>query len=82
MKTQAINQQMSYFQSALKQIQNIIIPEEKSGIELLEELAASHCKECGCDLSDHRSTMNEEYCIDCYNEMHRQDVAFESQREK
>ena len=55
---------------------------EKSGIELLEELAASHCKECGCDLSDHRSTMNEEYCIDCYNEMHRQDIAFESQREK
>ena len=82
MKTQAMNQQMQYFQSALKQIQNIIIPEDKSGIELLQELAASHCKECGCDLSNYRSTMNEEYCTDCYSEMNRQDVTFESQRDK
>lgn len=59
-----------------------VLNPNKSGIELLEELAASHCKECGCDLSDYRSTMNEEYCRDCYNETHRQDVAFESQREK
>ena len=74
--------QISYLKNVLNQIQNIMIPEEKSGIELLEELADSHCKECGGDLSDNKSTMNEEYCISCYNEMHRQDVAFESQREK
>ena len=44
---------------------NIQIPEEKSGIELLGELANSHCEECGCDLSDFRSN-DPAYCSDCY----------------
>ena len=59
---------------------NIQIPEEKSGIELLEELANSHCEECGCDLSDHRSSMNEKYCSDCYSRFNSEDNKFERQR--
>ena len=61
---------------------NIQIPEEKSGIELLEELANSHCEECGCDLSDYRSSMNENYCRDCYSKFNSEDNKFQSQREK
>ena len=61
---------------------NIQIPEEKSGIELLEELANSHCEECGCDLSDYRSSMNENYCRDCYSKFNSEDNKFQSQREE
>ena len=61
---------------------NIQIPEEKSGIELLEELANSHCEECGCDLSDYRSSMNENYCSDCYSKFNSEDNKFQAQREK
>jgi protein-arginine kinase activator protein McsA len=60
---------------------NIEIPEEKSGIELLEELANSHCEECGCDLSDYRSPMDEKYCSDCYSRFNSEDNKFQAQRE-
>lgn len=61
-----------------KQNDKMII-EEMTGIEMLEELANSHCEECGCDLSDCRS-MESKYCKECYSEMNRQDIAFERQR--
>jgi len=55
--------------------------EDKSGIELLEELAASHCKECGCSLDSDPSKSSDEYCNDCYR-MYYEDIRFQSQREK
>ena len=56
---------------------NIQIPEEKSGIELLEELADSHCEECGCEKEDPK----EKYCNDCLSEFHRQDLREQANRE-
>jgi protein-arginine kinase activator protein McsA len=60
---------------------NIEIPEEKSGIELLEELANSHCEECGCDLSDFRSD-DPAYCKDCYSKDQNLENRFQNQREQ
>jgi len=57
---------------------NIQIPEEKSGIELLEELANSHCEECGCEKEDPR----EKFCNDCLSEFHRQDLREQANREE
>jgi len=56
---------------------NIQIP-EKSGIELLEELANSHCEECGCEKEDPR----EKFCNDCLSEFHRQDLREQANREE
>jgi len=56
---------------------NIQIPEEKSGIELLEELSNSHCEECGCEKEDPK----EKYCNDCLSEFHRQDLREQANRE-
>jgi len=57
---------------------NIQIPEEKSGIELLEELANSHCEECGCEKEDPK----EKFCNDCLSEFHRQDLREQANREE
>ena len=57
---------------------NIEIPEKKSGIELLEELADSHCEECGCEKEDPR----EKFCNDCLSEFHRQDLREQANREE
>lgn len=57
---------------------NIQIPEEKSGIELLEELADSHCEECGCEKEDPK----EKFCNDCLSEFHRQDLREQANREE
>jgi len=57
---------------------NIQIPEEKSGIELLEELSNSHCEECGCEKEDPR----EKFCNDCLSEFHRQDLREQANREE
>ena len=56
---------------------NIQIPEEKSGIELLEELADSHCEECGCEKEDPK----EKFCNDCLSEFHRNDLREQANRE-
>ncbi len=58
------------------------LTEEKSGIELLEELANSHCKECGCSLESDPSKSSDEYCKECFDKMYYEDIAFQSQREK
>ena len=56
---------------------NIQIPEEKSGIELLEELADSHCEECGCEKEDPK----EKFCNDCLSAFHRNDLREQANRE-
>ena len=56
---------------------NIEIPEEKSGIELLEELADSHCEECGCE----KEQASEKFCNDCLSEAHRMDLKEQANRE-
>ena len=57
---------------------NIQIPEEKSGIELLEELADSHCEECGCEKEDPK----EKFCNDCLSAFHRNDLREQANREE
>ena len=59
---------------------NIEIPEEKSGIEMLEELADSYCQECGVDLSDRRSD-DPSFCKDCYSREMNLENRFQAQRE-
>jgi len=56
---------------------NIQIPEEKSGIELLEELSNSHCEECGCEKEDPK----EKFCNDCLSAFHRNDLREQANRE-
>ena len=56
---------------------NIQIPEEKSGIELLEELADSHCEECGCEKEDPK----EKFCNDYLSAFHRNDLREQANRE-
>jgi len=56
---------------------NIQIP-EKSGIELLEELANSHCEECGCEKEDPK----EKFCNDCLSAFHRNDLREQANREE
>lgn len=56
--------------------------EEKSGIELLEELANSHCENCGSNLDNNKYYDEDKYCKDCSYSFFLEENNFQSQREK
>lgn len=60
------------------EVNDKMVIEEMTGIEMLEELADSHCEECGFE----KENPNEKFCNRCLGVFHRQDLAEQCNRER